>query len=163
MAVVSLVVAMDLNRVIGRDNALPWRLPADLRHFRDLTMGKPIIMGRNTFESIGRPLPGRTNVVVTRNPDYHAADCVVVNSLDDALDRFADCPELMVIGGASIYAQALPGATRIHLTLIHHAFDGDTYFPEVTASEWMETGREDRCADDRNPYDYSFIVLERKT
>lgn len=160
--VLALVAAMDCNRAIGRAGVLPWRLPADLKHFRGLTLGKPVIMGRTTFESIGHPLHGRTNIVITRNPDYRAEGCVVMDSLEAALERFADAPELMVIGGASVYAQAMPRATRIYLTRIHHAFTGDRFFPEYPETEWIEVAREDHRADEKNPYDYSFVTLEKK-
>lgn len=158
---ISLVVAMDENRVIGADNGLPWRLPADLRHFKQVTMGHPIVMGRRTWESIGRPLPGRTNIVVTRRTDVEAQGAVVVDSLESAKAGAGDCGELMIIGGAEIFEQALDGADRIYLTEIHAAFEGDTYFPEISEDEWACVSREDFEKDDKNPYDYSFLVLER--
>jgi dihydrofolate reductase len=160
---ISLVVAMGAGRVIGRGNQLPWHLPADLRHFRKLTTGKPIIMGRKTHESIGRPLPERTNIVVTRNAAYRAPGCLVVHSLEEALQAVAQHEEAMVIGGAQLYRQALPGADSLYITLIRHEFAGDTFFPELNAAEWREIGRTDCEADDKNPWPYSFIHLQRIT
>lgn len=158
---VALVVAMGRNRVIGRDNALPWHLPADLRHFRAVTLGKPVVMGRRTHESIGRPLPERTNLVISGDAGYRAAGCVVLTSLEAAYEYCRDSAEVMVIGGASLYRQALPRAQRIYLTEIRQDFAGDTVFPELDASAWREAARVDHPADDKNPYPYSFIVLER--
>jgi len=160
---ISLVVAMDENRVIGAHGTLPWRLPADLKHFKRVTMGHPIVMGRRTWESIGRALPGRTNIVVTRQAGFGAPGAVVVDSLEAAKARAAeeDCEELMIIGGATLYEQAMPETSRIYLTEIHAEFEGDTYFPELNEDEWACVSREDREKDDKNPYDYSFLVLER--
>jgi dihydrofolate reductase len=159
---IALIAAMGRNRVIGRAGALPWRLPADLRHFRALTIGKPVLMGRKTFESIGKPLPGRTNIVVTRRFGFHADGCHVFSDLDKAFEAFRGAPELMVIGGASIYGQALPRATRIYLTVIDADFDGDTFFPEYDAANWTISSQCDHRADDSNAYDYSFRVLDRR-
>jgi dihydrofolate reductase len=158
---ISIVVAMDTNGVIGRDNGLPWHLPADLQHFKRTTMGKPILMGRKTYESIGRPLPGRTNIVITRDTAYRAAGCVVVNSIDAALQAAGGQDEIMVIGGAEFYRQALPQTDTIYLTRIHATFSGDTFFPELKAADWREVERSDHAADSRNPHDYSFIRLDR--
>lgn len=152
---------MDTRGVIGRDNGLPWHLPADLQHFKQTTMGKPILMGRKTHESIGRPLPGRTNIVITRDSGYRAAGCVVVNSIDAALAAAGDQDEIMVIGGADFYRQVLPRTDTIYLTRIHEAFDGDTCFPELNAADWREVERSDHTADAKNPHDYSFIRLDR--
>ena len=158
----SIIVAMSENRVIGRDNQLPWRLSADLQHFKKLTMGKPIIMGRKTFESIGRALPGRQNIVVTRQPDYHAEGCDVVPSADAAIAAADDAAEIMVIGGAEIYRQFLPRANRIYLTRVHARIDGDTYFPELQAEEWAETAREPLAANADNEFAASFVTLARR-
>ncbi|MGD2055688.1 MAG: dihydrofolate reductase [Gammaproteobacteria bacterium] len=160
---ISLVVAMTADRVIGRGNQLPWHLPADLRHFRKLTTGKAIIMGRKTHESIGRPLPERTNIVVTRNAAYRAPGCIVVHSLEEALQAAARHGEAMVIGGADLYRQALPGADSLYITLIRHEFEGDTFFPALEDAEWREVGRIDCEADDKNAWPYSFIHLQRIT
>jgi len=158
---VALVVAMGRNRVIGRDNALPWHLPADLRHFRAVTLGKPVVMGRRTHESIGRPLPERTNLVISRGTNYRADGCIVLPSLEAAFEYCRDGAELMVIGGASLYRQALPRAQRIYLTEIQQDFAGDTEFPQLDTDAWREVARDDRPADGKNPYPHSFIVLER--
>ena len=160
MAILSLVVAMARNGVIGRDNTLPWRLPADLRHFPAVTMGKPVVMGRKTFESIGRPLPGRSNIVVTRDPAYTAEGCVVVHSIEAALAAAGDAEEVMIIGGAEFYRQLLPRADRIYLTWIDAEFEGDTWFPELDPGRWHERSREDHVPDADNPHPYSFILLE---
>ena len=162
---ISIIVAMDTNNVIGKDNELPWHLPADLQHFKKTTMGKPILMGRKTWESIGRPLPGRTNIVITRDTGYQAQGCVVVNSIDAALDASlaaaGEQDEVMVIGGAEFYRQVLPRTDTLYLTRIHETFEGDTVFPELNAADWCETERSDQSADEKNPHDYSFIRLER--
>lgn len=163
----SLIVAMAQNRVIGRNNNLPWYLSEDLKYFKRVTMGKPIIMGRKTFESIGRPLPGRTNVIVTRNKNYAAEGVKVVHNLDEAkalCESIAEIDgqkEAMVIGGAQIYQQALAYADRLYLTEVHAAVEGDAYFPEFDRANWQEVGREDFQAAGPNPYDYSFLILER--
>jgi len=158
---ISIVVAMAANRVIGRDNQLPWHLPADLKHFKQTTMGKPILMGRKTRESIGRPLPGRTNIVITRDENYDAPGCVVVHSIEAALQAALLQDEVMIIGGAEFYHQVLPRTDRIYLTRINEDFEGDTLFPELISSEWQEAGRVDCDADDNNPHSYSFITLDR--
>lgn len=164
----ALIWAMSRNRVIGRNNALPWHLSEDLKYFKRVTMGKPVIMGRKTWESIGRPLPGRTNIVITRNPDYAVPDGVrVVTSLDAAIDLaekiclIEGIDEAIVMGGAEIYAQALPRADRLYLTQVHADVHGDAFFPEIDLEQWQELGREDFAASGPNPYDYSFVVLER--
>jgi dihydrofolate reductase len=158
---ISLVVAMASNGVIGRDNQLPWHLPADLKHFKQTTMGKPMLMGRKTWESIGRPLPGRTSIVITSDRSYAAAGCIVVHSIDAAMAAATGQDEVMVIGGADLYRQLLPRADSIYLTRVHEAFDGDTFFPKISNSEWHEVARSDYEADENNPHDYSFIQLER--
>jgi dihydrofolate reductase len=161
-AALELVVAVAENDVIGRGNQLPWHLPADLRHFKSLTLGKPVLMGRKTYESIGKALPGRSNIVLSRSPGFSPSDCIVVKTLDDA--RIAAGPQspLMVIGGAEIYRQCLPLASRIHLTLIHAGIeDGDTLFAGWRGAEWVASSRERHEADDKNAYAYSFITLER--
>lgn len=159
---VSIIAAMAENRVIGRDNALPWHLPEDLKRFKRLTMGHAVIMGRRNYESIGHPLPGRKNIVVTHRKGYQAPGCVVVHSLDEALLAAGDDPEVFVIGGAELYAQWLPRAQRLYLTLVHAVVPGDTYFPEFDWSEWQEIAREWHAADSRHAYAYSFVVLDRK-
>ncbi|GGE59152.1 dihydrofolate reductase [Priestia taiwanensis] len=156
---ISLIWAMDENRLIGKDNDLPWRLPAELAYFKRTTMGQPIIMGRKTYESIGRPLPGRENIVVTRNSDFTAEGVTVVHSLHEALEQTKET-EAFVIGGAQIYKEALPLASRLYVTHIHHAFEGDTYFPEIP-KEWKVISSEKGLNDEKNPYDYDFVVYEK--
>ena len=158
---ISLIAAMDRNRLIGAENRLPWHLPADLQHFKALTMGKPIIMGRRTFESLGRPLPGRHNIVVTRDSTYFAEGCTVVSSVDQALAAASRHSEAMVIGGAALYGQLVARAQRIYLTLVDGEFEGDVFFPALAADEWRELERESIEPDERNPYPYSFVVMER--
>jgi dihydrofolate reductase len=158
---VSLVVAMARNQVIGRDNALPWRLPADLMHFKAVTWGKPILMGRKTFESIGKPLPGRANLVLTRDRGWMAAGVLVAHSLDEALERAKNAPELAGIGGAEVFRLLMPLATRIHLTRIDADIAGDTVFPPIDHSEWAETDSRQFAADERNAFDMTFVTLER--
>ena len=157
----SLIVAMARNRVIGLANRLPWHLPADLQFFKRTTLGKPILMGRRTFESLGRPLPGRTNIVLTGRPDYQAQGCIVVHSLTKALAAARPADEVMVIGGASLYAQTLARAERIYLTLVEAEPQGDVRFPELERGAWREVWREDHPADARHAYPFSFILLER--
>lgn len=159
---ISAIVAMDQNRLIGNNNQLPWYLPADLRHFKKITMGSPILMGRKTFESIGKALPGRCNVVITRDVNFDAPGCVTANSIETALSSVNYSPEIFVIGGSALLEQMLPRIERLYLTLIHHQFKGDVFFPEINLSEWKEIQREDCQADDENKYDYSFLVLEKK-
>lgn len=159
---ISLIAAMADNRVIGSANKLPWKLPADMQWFRQQTLGKPIVMGRKTFESFGaKPLPGRTNIVVTGDINFHAEGCVIAHSIEESLQRAGDVPEIMIIGGASFYAQLLPRAHRLYLTLVHHRFDGDSWFPEFDRTRWRETQRIDRAADEKNPYACSFLILDR--
>ncbi len=164
----ALIVAMAQNRVIGRNNKLPWYLPNDLKYFKQVTMGKPIIMGRLTFESIGKPLPGRVNIVVTRNSEWQAEGVRVSHSLDEACELAASIAqidgqhEVMVIGGDQIYQAALPMVDRLYLTEVHAEVDGDAYFPEFDRESWQEVVREDFEASEPNPYAYSFVVLDRK-
>jgi dihydrofolate reductase len=159
---ISIVVAMAENRVIGHENALPWHLPEDLKRFKAHTMGKPIVMGRKTYESIGRALPGRLNIVMTRNPQWRAEGVVTVQSFEQALERAGDVPEIAVIGGAELFRLALPRAQRIYLTLVHAQVSGDTVFPEIDRKEWIERDRETRAADERHAYAMTFSILERK-
>jgi dihydrofolate reductase len=157
----SLIAAMTPNRVIGANNRLLWRLPAELQYFKKITLGKPIIMGRKTHESIGRALPGRRNIIISGNRDFHALDCEVVSSLEAALSLVQSDQEVMIIGGAQIYQQTLSQAQRLYLTLVHHEFTGDAFFPPWKAAEWREIQHEERNADENNPYAMSFIILER--
>ena len=160
----SMIVATAQNRVIGRDNALPWYLPNDLKYFKQTTLGKPVIMGRKTYESIGKPLPGRTNIVITRQTDYLPEGVKVVHSVAEARDLAESVclidgqEEAMIMGGAEIYTLALPDADRLYLTEVHADVDGDAYFPEYDKTEWQEISREDFSAEGPNPYNYSFVV-----
>lgn len=158
---ISLIVAMDKGGLIGLDNDLPWRLSADLKHFKKITMGKPIIMGRRTHESIGRPLPGRRNIVITSQSGYQAEGCDVVTSPDEALNLSAGSEEVMIMGGASLYRAFLPMAQRLYITRVEATLAGDTYFPEWLPEAWACQERETFAADDKNEYDYSFEVFER--
>ena len=159
---ISIIVAMDQNGLIGNDNKLPWYLPADLKHFKHTTMGKPIIMGRKTFESIGKPLPGRVNIVLTRSTGYQAQGCIVTSSLDDAIEAAGTVDEVMIIGGATLYKEALAQVDRIYLTHVRAQLNGDTWFPSLDESEWVETQRVEHSADQSNPYDYTFRILDRR-
>ena len=160
---ISLIAAMTDEKVIGIDNRLPWRLPADMQWFRRHTLGKPIIMGRKTFESFGsKPLPERTNIVITRDEDYQAAGAVVVHSIDAALQAAGAVDEVMIIGGASFYEQMLPRAQRLYLTFVHASIIGDAWFPDIDFTQWQEIERHDNQADEKNPYAHSFCIFERK-
>jgi dihydrofolate reductase len=157
----ALIVAMDEQGVIGKENDLPWHLSADLQYFRRVTMGKPIVMGRNTHESIGRPLPGRRNIVITRQPDFQADGCEVVFSIDEALALCKDEAEAMIMGGASLYEQTLPLVDTLYLTRVHAKVEGDTWFPDWSEEDWLLVSREDHQADDKNEFDYSFLQYHR--
>ena len=158
---ISLIAAMADNGVIGIENRLPWCLPADMKWFRDNTMGKPIVMGRKTFDSIGKALPGRTNIVVTRDTSFKADNCLVTHDFEEAVSAAGEVDELMVIGGASFYEQTLPRADRLYLTLVHASIEGDAWFPKVDFSQWNEVSRKDCSSDAKNPFEHSFVVFER--
>ncbi len=173
---ISIIVAIGNNNVIGKRGAgLLWRLPADLKHFKDITMGHPIIMGRRTFDAIGRPLPGRTNIIITRQPDFKAEGCVIESSIDNALSSLRAClagrqgtprqsyiDEAFIIGGGEIYAQALPLADRLYVTEVHHEFpEGDVYFPAIDKNIWREASRVKGAKDEKNIYNYEFVVYEK--
>lgn len=159
--IISLIAAVAENGAIGIGNRLPWHLPADLRHFKQLTINKPILMGRKTWESLPGLLPQRTHIVITRDPAYRAEDCVLVHSAEQAIAAAGDVPEIMVVGGAAIYADLLPLAQRMYLTRLHLSVDGDARFPAWSPEEWKEVSREDHGPDERNPLSYSFLQLER--
>ncbi len=159
---IALIAALSRNGVIGRDNGLPWELPADMRHFRELTLGKPVLMGRKTFQSIGRALPGRRNIVVSRDPCFRAKDCLVVDSIAAGIAAAGESEELMIIGGAAIYRATLPLAQRMYLTMVQAEVEGDAYFVDFDQAEWRETARVDRDADGENALPYSFVTLERR-
>jgi dihydrofolate reductase len=158
----SLVVAVARNGVIGRDNALPWRLPAELAHFKRVTMGHPIVMGRRTYESIGKPLPGRKNIVVTHNRAFEAPGCTVVTSLEEAWRAADGADEVCVIGGTTLFAETLPAADVIHLTEVEADVEGDTWFPPFDRGEWQEREIARHPADDRHAYPFRILELTRK-
>lgn len=162
---ISILVARARNRVIGRSNDLPWYLPADLRHFKELTTGHSVLMGRKTFDSIlarlGTPLPNRQNIVVTRDRHFQVSGAIVVHSIDEAL-KLTESEEVFVIGGAQIYEQVLPFTDRMYITEVAADIDGDTFFPELEQGAWRETSREPHKKDDKNQYDYAFVVYERQ-
>jgi dihydrofolate reductase len=160
----SLLLAASENNVIGKDNGLPWHLPDDLKYFKNLTWGLPILMGRKTFDSIGRPLPGRKSIVITRNKDWQHQGVDVVHSVKAAVRKAADygAKEIFVIGGAEIVRTSLPEADRIYLTRIHHHFDGDVFFPAIDEAEWQLVSGRFCEKDEKNPYDHTYQVWERK-
>ena len=158
---ICLIAAMAANRVIGRNNALPWNLPADLKRFKTLTMGHPVVMGRRTYQSIGKPLPGRHNLVITRNHDFSAPGCDVVHSLDAALAACRGAPEIFIIGGAELYRESLPRAHCLEFTEISAEFEGDATFPEFSLAQWRETAREIHSDEGGNPFRYDFVRYER--
>lgn len=158
---ISIIAAMADNRVIGIENSLPWNLPADMKWFRQQTMGKPVLMGRKTYDSIGRPLPKRRNIIITRDGSLDIEGCEVVTSIDAALKSCINEAEVMVIGGASFYEQMLPRADRLYLTLVHGSIEGDAHFPEFDSTEWKEIERTDHHKDEANAFDCSFVIFER--
>jgi dihydrofolate reductase len=162
--ILSLIAAMARNRVIGIDNKLPWHLPADLQHFKATTLGKPMIMGRKTWESLPGLLPGRPHIVVSRDPGYVAEGAQVADSLEAAIALAGElADEAMIIGGANLYAQALPLADRLYLTLVDAELEGDAWFPDFDEDDWRLDAREDHAPDDRNPYPYRFLSYTRVT
>lgn len=162
MTKLSLIAAMDENQLIGSNNGLPWQLPADLAFFKRTTMGKPVLMGRKTFESIGRPLPGRRNIIITRDSAYEAPGCEIVHDINAAMELTADCEETMLIGGASLYEQTIELANVLYITRIAHAFQGDTWFPQFDLAEWTEAWREAHEPDEKNAYSYAFLKFVRQ-
>ena len=161
--VISMIAAMDKNRLIGNGPDIPWQLPADRRHFRDMTIGKPVVMGRKTFETLKRPLGKRQNIILTRNTAYKAPEgCIVAHSVEEVLNICKDSEELMICGGAPIYEAFLAHADRLYLTQVHATFEGDVYFPAFDTEAWQEVKRIDGESDEKNPYSYSFLFLERK-
>jgi len=160
--ILSIIVAVADNNVIGKDNSLIWHLPADLKYFKTLTMGFPIIMGRKTYESIGKPLPGRTSIIITTNKDFKAAGCLVVHSLESAIDAAKGFDEAFIIGGEKIYKQAITKADKIYFTKVHGVFDGDVFFPEIDLKIWQLIEQKDNAPDEKNIYPYSFLTYIRK-
>ncbi len=158
---ISLIVAMATNRAIGLNNEMPWHLSADLKKFKKITMGAPILMGRKTYESIGRPLPGRTNIIVSRNRDYHQPDCLVFNTIEQAIESCQEYEEIFVIGGATFYEAMIEVADKLYLTEINKDFLADTFFPVINKKEWKEVAREDILNDSTVDFSYSFITLEK--
>lgn len=156
---ISIIAAMDHNRVIGRSNQMPWYLPADFKYFKSITMGKSIVMGRKTYESIGRALPGRRNIIISHDINLQIPDCEVVHSLEEVLKMLENEDEIFIIGGASLFTQTLPFANRLYFTFIEGNFAGDTYFPNWREQDWQEITRSSHKADAHNPYDYHFVVL----
>jgi dihydrofolate reductase len=152
----SMIAAMDENRVIGKDNDLPWRLPRDWAYVQKITMGKTIVLGRKNFESIGKALPGRKNIVLTRKRDFSPQNCLIVHSIDEVLQTCRGDEEVFIFGGEEIYSQFMPMVTKLYLTKIHHAFEGDTYFPEINEGDWKEISRVKGIKDKQNPYTYYF-------
>jgi len=161
---ITVIAAIAKNNALGKDNDLIWHLPADLKRFKKVTSGHHIIMGRNTFESIGRPLPNRTTVIVTRNKNYEQAGCKIAHSITAALEIAKEDTEIYIIGGAQIYAEVLAthAADQLDITQVHHTFDADVFFPTIDATIWEETAREDCKADEKNKYDYSFITYKKR-
>lgn len=166
MAHISIITAIAANGIIGKDNDLPWRLPADLKFFKAKTLGKPCVMARMTFDSLNGGLKGRTNIVLTRNPDFQADNAIVVHSIEEGLraaeEHLGDGDEIMILGGATFYEAILPRTDRMYITRIHEEFEGDTSFPDFDENEWQEVWREDHEPDEKNAYSYSFVMLERK-
>lgn len=164
MTKISLIAAMAKDRVIGKDNDMPWHLPADLQHFKRVTLGKPVIMGRRTFESIGRPLPGRKNIVITRNVDWSHDGVEVVSSTDMAMSLVTDAEEVMIIGGGKIYEQFLAKADSLYLTFIDLTVEGDTCFPDWTkVGTWQQVSHESHHSDEKNVFSYEFIKLDKNS
>ncbi|MBP6015415.1 MAG: dihydrofolate reductase [Candidatus Promineofilum sp.] len=161
---IAYVVAMDDNRLIGRNNALPWRLPDDMAWFRQQTLGKPCIMGRKTYDSLPvrfRPLPGRLNIVITRNMDYEAPGAIVVHSMEDALRAAGEVEEIVIVGGADLFRRLMPVVDRLYLTQVHGAAEGDVFFPEYDRAQWQEIYRQEHAADERHPYAFTWLILDR--
>lgn len=159
---ITLIAAVAEQNALGKDNKLIWHLPSDLKRFKQVTLNHHIIMGRKTFESLGKPLPNRTSVIITRNPNYKAEGCIVVGSLNEALEVAKEDTNPFIIGGAEIYKQSILMADQLDLTFVHHYFEADAFFPEIDPLIWQETFREDHKADDKNKYDYSFVSYTKK-
>ena len=164
MSRITIIAAIANNNALGKDNDLIWHLPADLKRFKQVTSGHHILMGRNTFESIGKPLPNRTTVIITRNNNYKAAGCIVVDSIEKALEVSKNDDQIFIIGGAQIYKQAMESnwVDQLDITQVHHSFEADVYFPEIDSEIWEEISREDFSADKKNQYNYSFIRYKKR-
>jgi dihydrofolate reductase len=164
MSIITIIAAIANNNALGKDNDLIWHLPADLKRFKKVTSGHHILMGRNTYESIGKPLPNRTTVIITRNPNYKAAGCIVVDSIEKAIEVAKNDSEIFIIGGAQIYKQTIASnlVDQLDITKVHHEFEADVYFPEIDSTIWSETSRENFDADEKNKYNYSFIRYNKR-
>ncbi len=155
---ITIIAAIAENNALGKDNQLIWHIPADLKRFKKVTSNHHVIMGRKTFESLGKPLPNRTNIIITRNPNYKAEGCVVVNSLQQAIEAAKDDENPFILGGAEIYKQAIEIADKLDLTFVHHQFEADAFFPKIDTTIWKETSRENFKADEKNKYNFSFVT-----
>ena len=162
---ITIIAAIGVNNELGKDNDLIWHLPADLKRFKKVTTGHTIIMGRNTFESIGKPLPNRTSIIITRNKKYKQEGCIIVNSLEEAIDHVKNEEQAFIIGGAQIYKEAIQKnlANQLDITKVHQSFEADVYFPEIEENKWKEISREDFKADEKNKFDYSFLSYSKTT
>jgi len=159
--IVSIIVAMDINRVIGKENQLPWRLPRELQYVKKTTMGHPIILGRKNYESIGRPLPGRRNIILTRDENFSAEGCEIAHSVEEVYKLCENEEEIFIFGGEQIYKLFLEDTDKLYVTVIHHEFEGDTFFPEIDWTKWKEIFVEQGITDEKNPYEYYYHVFER--
>ena len=159
--IVSIIVAMDINRVIGKDNQLPWRLPRELQYVKKTTMGHPIILGRKNYESIGRPLPGRRNIILTRDENFSAEGCEIAHSIEEVYKLCENEEEIFIFGGEQIYKLFLEDTDKLYVTVIHHEFEGDTFFPEIDWTKWKEVFVEQGITDEKNPYEYYYHVYDR--
>ena len=159
---ITIIAAIAENNALGKDNKLIWHLPADLKRFKHVTLNHHIIMGRKTFESLGKPLPNRTTIIITRNKNYSVKDCIVVNSLEEAIEASKSDENPFILGGAEIYKQAIKIADKLDITFVHHKFEADVFFPIIDTNIWKEISKEDFKADEKNKYNYSFVTFERK-
>lgn len=159
--ITSIIVAMDMNRVIGKDNQLPWRLPRELQYVKQTTMGHPIILGRKNYEAIGRPLPGRRNIVMTKDPQFSAEGCEIAHSVEEVYQLCEGEEEIFIFGGEQIYKLFLEKTDKLYVTVIHHEFEGDTFFPEIDYNQWKEISKVQGITDEKNPYTYFYHVYER--
>jgi len=158
---ITIIAAIAKNNALGKDNQLIWHIPADLKRFKKVTLGHHIIMGRKTFDSLGKPLPNRTTIIITRNKSYSQKGCIVVHSLNDAIEAAKEDENPYILGGAEIYKQALTIADKLDITLVHHKFEADAFFPEIDSTIWKESSREDYSSDNKNNYNYSFVTYKR--
>ena len=162
---ITIIAAIAKNNALGKDNDLIWHLPADLKRFKKVTSGHHILMGRNTFESIGKPLPNRTTIIITRNKEYFKDGCLIANSIEEAIELVENKDEIFIIGGAQIYKETIEKnlADRLDITLVHHEFEADVFFPEIDLTIWEEASRENFIADEKNKFDFSFVSYTKKT